>query len=563
MSDAKQAVLVELKKAIGKEYTPSIDELAVPPDTTLGDVAFPCFALAKGAKRNPAELATELAVKIAPKGFIKKIAAAGPYVNFTFDDAVFGEAVLNEIKEEGNTYGTSSYGEGKRVMVEFANLNTHKEIHIGHLRNVFLGQGVVNVLTANGYEVIPVSYINDMGAAVAACIWAVKHSGVSQEEGEDDLAYLQRMYVLATAKASEDPEVKAEISDIQRNLEDLKGPDVKLWKKTRDLSLKALKAAFKELNLTIDKYYLESDLIADTKSTIESLIERGIVTRSQGAWIVDLEAEKLGANLLVKSDGTLLYNAKDLALAEKKKEEYHPQRSLYVIDTRQSLIMRQLFATLKRMGFEQQTEHVSYDFVTLKEGAMSSRKGNIIRYETLRDMARDLAKEAARSRHTDWNEKQLTLTSRLVADAALRFSMLKQDGEKKIVFDMKESVSFEGFTGPYILYSYARIKSLLKKAGRRKPKIHTKHLGAGEHELLTKLAHYPSVVRSAGADLRLSGLALELFELCQAFSRYYDGSPILSAEPEVTATRLAVVDAVRQTLENGAKILGIPLVNEM
>ena len=168
MSDAKQEVLVELKKAIGKEYTPSIDELAVPPDTSLGDLAFPCFALAKGAKRNPAELATELAVKIAPKGFLKKIAAAGPYVNFTFDDAVFGEAVLNEIKEAGKTYGTSTVGEGKRVMVEFANLNTHKEIHIGHLRNIFLGQGIVNILATIGYEVIPVSYINDMGAAVAS-----------------------------------------------------------------------------------------------------------------------------------------------------------------------------------------------------------------------------------------------------------------------------------------------------------------------------------------------------------------------------------------------------------
>jgi arginyl-tRNA synthetase len=217
------------------------------------------------------------------------------------------------------------------------------------------------------------------------------------------------------------------------------------------------------------------------------------------------------------------------------------------------------------MGFEKELVHASYDFVTLKEGAMSSRKGNVIRYETLRDTARDLAAGETKKRHADWSEKQIAKTATAVADAALWFVMLRQDPDKAIAFDMKEAMSFEGFTGPYLLYSFARIKSLLKKAGRAgRAGRAGAWTHATEHRLLLLLGQYPDIVFQAGTTYRLSALSQYLFELCQAFASFYEAVPVLQSEDKnLVASRLALVDAIGQVLENGCGILGLRLLNEM
>lgn len=562
-TDAKQDALRALKAAIGKEYSPTLADLTTPPDTRMGDVAFPCFALAKGMKRPPHEIAAELATKIASTGLVKKAEAAGPYVNLRFDTQVLGERVLKEVKEEGNAYGTSEGGKGKRVLIEFANPNTHKYAHIGHLRNLFLGQALIDTLRATGHEVIPVSYINDMGANVAACLWGVKYGGEPKQEEEDDLGYLNRMYVLATARMKEEPEVKAAISQIQRDLEVMKGPEVKLWKTTRNQSLKALKTLFKELGLTIDKYYLESELIHDTKDIVESLKKKGIAVMSEGAWIVNLEDEGLGANLLVKSDGTLLYNAKDIALAYKKEADFHPPRSLYVVDARQSLALKQLFATLKRMGFDRELEHISYEFVTLKEGAMSSRKGNVIRYETFRDELIAAAVEQTRSRHEDWSEHDVTTTASAVAYAAMRFAMLKQDPDKKIVFDQQEAMSFDGFTGPYLLYMHTRTASMLAKAGKKGVAGAMSFTNPIEHQLLVALAQYPDVVSKTASEGKPNILAQYLCDMAATFSSYYEAVPLLSSTGAERVARVRTVQAVQTVLKNGLTLLGIKTVKHM
>ncbi len=542
-----------------------MEELSYPPDAKMGDLSFACFALAKGLKRNPAEIATELTAKIPPVGFVKSVAAIGPYVNFTLDDATFGDAVLGEIVETAAAYGTSTAGGEKSVMVEYANLNTHKDVHIGHLRNLLVGQAAVALYRANGYRVIPVTYINDLGAHVASCVWAVKNVGGGKPaEGEDNITFLQRMYVEAVKQAGENPKVKEEISKVQRELEAGEGPLRAVWKSTHKWSVAYLKMVYKEFKLPLETWYFESDFIKKTKQTIERLIKQGIVTSSQGAWIVDLESEGLGANLLVKTDGTLLYNAKDLALALQKEEDYHPQRSVYVIDARQSLVMKQLFATLQRMGFKKELQHLSYEFVTLKEGAMSSRTGNVIRYEPFRDEVLALARKETKSRHEEWTDKQIEKTAHAVAFAAVRFGMLKQDLDKKIVFDVKEALAFDGFTGPYLLYTFARVQSLKRKAGRLKP-VYTGTFAriAVEHRLLTTMARYPEVVFAAGQHARISLVAQYLFELAQTMAEYYEQVPILSSEGVEKAARLGTLVAAGRVLENGLHLLGVDTIDEM
>lgn len=573
LQKAKQQVLQDLKRAIGGGFVPHVADLSAPPEAKMGDVAFACFSLAKKMKKNPAELAQEIAAKIGGRGYVSSIRAVGSYVNFTFGNEALGKDVLKEIVTLGDTYGTSSIGTGKRVMIEYANLNTHKDVHIGHLRNLFVGQMTVNVFRANGYDVIPTAYINDLGAHVAKSVWAIMtlHGDTSVGAGlvpalpkEKQIPFLRDVYIEATRYIEDHPNAKEQVAQVFKHLEDQKGEEVAVWKKTRTWSIDYLKKVYKELNIGIEEWYFESALIKKTKKEIETLIKKNIVTQSEGAWIVDLRDQKLGVNLLVKSDGTLLYNAKDIGLALKKEEDYHALRSIYVVDARQSHAMQQLFATLKLMGFEKELTHLSYDFVTLKDGAMSSRKGNDIRYEEFRDQMMTRATAETKKRHEDWKPKQIDATARAITNAAMRFSMLKQDMEKPIVFDLEESLVFEGYTGPYVLYTLARIESLLKKAGKREASRVGEHLKTPlEHDLLILLAQYPDVVFDSVQTLELSRIAQYLFDLSQTFASFYADAPILKAEPEVTHARLALAESVARVLKNGLRLMGIEPVDEM
>ncbi|OGL97111.1 arginine--tRNA ligase [Candidatus Uhrbacteria bacterium RIFOXYB2_FULL_45_11] len=565
LQKAKQQILQDLKRAIGGGFVPHLADLSAPPDAKMGDVAFACFSLAKNLKKNPAELAQEIAAKTGAHGYVSVIRAAGPYVNFTFGNEALGKDVLKEVVEQGDVYGTSETGSGKRVMIEYANLNTHKDVHIGHLRNLFVGQMTVNVFRANGYHVIPTAYINDLGAHVAKSVWAIMTLHADEEVAKEKrIPFLRDVYIEATRHLEDHPNAKEQVAEVFRHLEDQKGDEVAVWKKTRTWSIDYLKKVYKELNIGIEEWYFESALIKKTKKEIEKLIKKGIVTQSEGAWIVDLRDQNLGVNLFVKSDGTLLYNAKDIGLALKKEEDYHALRSIYVVDARQSHAMQQLFATLKLMGFEKELTHLSYDFVTLKDGAMSSRKGNDIRFEEFRDQMIARATTETKKRHEDWKPKQIDATARAITSAAMRFSMLKQDMEKPIVFDLEESLVFEGYTGPYVLYTLARIESLLKKAGKRDAGPVSEYLKTPlEHDLLMRIAEYPDVVFDCVQTLELSRIAQYLFDLSQTFASFYADAPILKAEPEVMHARLALAESVARVLKNGLRLMGIEPVEEM
>ncbi|MEK9156913.1 MAG: arginine--tRNA ligase, partial [Patescibacteria group bacterium] len=342
------------------------------------------------------------------------------------------------------------------------------------------------------------------------------------------------------------------------------GPHVALWKKTHKWSMDGLKEVFAEFNLELDKIYLEHDFIEESHEIVKKLLTGGIAKMSEGAAIVDLEAEKMGVNLLRKTDGTLLYNAKDLALALHKESDYRADRSMYVIDVRQALAMKQLAATLRKMGFAREVVHLGYDFVTLPEGAMSSRKGTAIRWSLVRDTMMEKLVEAIRSRHTDWKEKQIQKTAKALLFASIKFGMLKQDPDKVITFSMEEAMASEGFTGPYVMYTVARISSILKKAPV-KPAKEMAHIGhALERDLVMAIARYPEVVLQAGLQLKASVIAQYAFDVAQTYARYYEFVRVI-AEDDMpgTSERLALCSAVRQVLTNALGLLGIAAIEEM
>ncbi|MFA5945647.1 MAG: arginine--tRNA ligase [Patescibacteria group bacterium] len=564
LDQAKKEILLSLKKALGKTYSVTPDMLVTPPKPEYGDLSFPCFDLAKGMKRNPAEIAIELSAKMAPMPLVPKITALGPYVNFTFDDVAFTEHVLSDISKMKARYGKSTTGKGKKVLVEYVNFNTHKEVHVGHLRNLTLGKAVVNILRMNGFDVTPVSYINDLGNNVARCLWGLIHLHPGEEPQGDKLNFLGRVYTEATLAIGEDEAKRAQVSEIQRKLENMEGDVVPLWKKTHKWSMDGMKEIFGDFALELDKIYLEHEIIADTHEIVKRLLTEGIARVSEGAVIVDLEAEGLGVNLLRKSDGTLLYNAKDLALAYRKETDYAADRSIIVVDARQALAFKQLSATLKRMDFPREVIHLAFDFVTLPEGAMSSRKGNIVRWTELRDAMKEKLVESTKTRHPEWRVRKIEATARALTYSAVTFMMLRQDPDKIITFDMDEAMATDGFTGPYLLYTIARIESIKKKAPMKLLSAPALLTHEKERELMRLLAKYPLILAQAGAQYRPSTIAQYGFDLAQKFAGYYEVARIIDeSNPELSGARLALADAVRQVLANLCEVLGLVIVKEM
>lgn len=563
--EAKNQVITSLKKAIGKGFTVTADELEYPPNSEMGDFAFPCFILAKEQKRNPVEIATELAAKIGPTELISKIVATGPYVNFYLSKPATIESVLKNIIDKGNAYGESENSTGKHVLVEYAQPNTHKEFHVGHLRNVTIGQSLVNILEANGYQVTPVAYIGDIGAHVAKVIWALTTTHQNEEFSEETRAKrLGEIYSEATTAIEENPELKAEVDEVQQKLEAGDAELTKLWKKTRQWSLDEFQEIYEELNIRPKKWYYESEVEQPGKDLVKKMLTDGIARKSEGATIVDLEDDDLGIFLILKSDGSSLYATKDLALAYLKEEEFAPDRQLFIVDVRQSLYFDQLITTLKKMGFVASLEHIGYDMVTLPEGAMSSRKGNIVTYKGLRDQMIEFIDQETRARHPDWSDKQVLKTATAIAKAAMAFVMLRQDPKTTITFDQQEAMSFDGYTGPYILYTIARISRLSEKTKikpKNKPELLTHEL---EFNIIKSLMMYPEIIGEASREYSPAKIAQWTFDLAKLFSEYYHAERIIDEDnPELTSARLFLAQSVAGTLRHALQLLTIDSIDEM
>jgi len=560
---AKQEVLAALRKYI--EVDVSLDDVETPPDSKMGDFAYPVFKAAKKMSKNPAELATEIAAKIGPSDLIDSVKAVGPYVNFILKMNAFGVKVLEDVGSLKDGYGNQVVGEGKKIVVDYAQPNTHKEFHVGHLRNAIVGQSIINILRANGYNVVGASYIGDAGSHIAKALWGFEKFGEGKEPQKGErLKVLGQIYTKATQYVNENEDAKDEISLVQQKLERKEQPWQNLWDKTRDWSLEEFKEIFNELNIKPDDWYFESEMEAPGKVLVNKLLTDGILKKSDGAVIADLQDEGLGVLVVLKSDGSSLYAAKDLPLALQKDKDHKADRQIFIVDVRQKLYFEQLFSVLKKMGFEKQLIHLTYDMVTLPDGAMSSRAGNIITYHELRDQMSARLIDETKKRHEDWSDKKVNEVARSVAIASIEFMMVRQDPESIITFDMEEAMSFDGFTAPYLLYTVARIESIEKKA-KKKPKANAALLtNEKEAELLRKLSEFPEVVERAGLKFHVSAIAVWVFELAQLFNEYYHDVKILDDEDkDRMRARLALIDAVKVAMQNGLKLLNIETLKEM
>lgn len=561
---AKQEIVDLLNAALPELHAAPAD-LVKPPQADFGDLSFPCFAAAKALKKAPPAIAAALAEKLrlSADGLVARVTAAGPYLNFSFNRAAFAAAVLTDVLAAPDTYGQAA-PTGEKVMVEYFSANTHKEVHIGHLRNMALGLAVCRLYEAAGATVVPVTYIGDIGAHVAKCLWALQKFHSGEDLPANKGKFLGSVYAEATRLVEEHPEYKEEIAEVQRLLESSNPAWHKLWQETRQWSLDEMRVTCEEFGIRFVRWYTESEVEKPGKELVKELLAQGLAEMSQGATVVNLEADRLGIFLVLKSDGSALYSTKELALAKLKFAEYPDlAKSVNIVDVRQSLYFQQLFKTLEKMGFTRPMKHLAYEFLTLKEGAMSSRKGNIVSYEDLRDEVKARALAEAKERHPDWDEARLAADAWAVAEGAIKFWLLKQGIERPIVFDIEQALSFDGFTGPYIQYSHARLASILRKAGVTGIRPVAMADDPAEYQLARLIAELPEAARLAAQDSNPAAFAQYLFDLAEAVNAFYRDVSVLQAESGVRTRRLALCAAAAIAVRRGLYLLGMAAPEEM
>ena len=538
-----------------------------PPKPEMGDTAFGCFSVAKEYKKNPVQIALEIAtaMNVNLEPLFLKAQAVGPYVNLFLNPPVFVEEVMKAI--EDNSLTTPEPNQDERIMVEFSQPNTHKAIHVGHIRNMVLGAALVRILRHEGYETIPANYIGDSGAHIAACLWYYNKEGCPKPPQEDKGEWLGSIYSAAKIYIEENPDAKEEVSQVQQALERKDPYWYNLWKTTRKWSLEDFNHIYKLLGIEFDVCFYESEEEEEGKKIVEEYLGKGIFRRSEGAVIC--EFDDMPPALVLKSDGTTLYLTKDLALAKRKFEEFKIDRSIYVVGDAQSLHFKQVFAILKKMGFKQADKcyHLSYGMVNLPQGKMSSRTGNVVYFSELySEMLEHVNVNYLNLKH-DWDDKRKEGVARQVVIAAITFGMLSQDARKPIEFRMEDWLSFEGETGPYVLYAYARICSIQRKAKERglAPDFSLSHLlvDQSEQAVLKEIYRFDDIIEEIAFDYKVSSLPRYLIALCKAFSSFYHTCPVLQAEPDLAKARLALIEGVRIILGKGLDLLGINPPEEM
>lgn len=569
MIDFREAIAGLLKKALPAKALPKegIKSLIeIPPDKRLGDYALPCFKLSPVLKKEPTEIAKELINKITLPKEIKEAKIAGAYINFFVNADMLAEDAIGIILKEKNNYGKNKNGKGKKVMVEYSAPNTNKPLHIGHLRNDSIGMSISNILEVNGFSVIRANLYSDRGIHICKSMLAYKKWGKGKKpKGKPD-KFVGDFYVIYANREKDNPKLKEELPEMLRKWEDNDKETRALWKKMNSWAIAGMKKTYKEFGSRFDVEFRESAFYDKAKAVIGLGLRKGIFKKDKdGAIYADLENRGLPKKIVVRADGTSIYITNDLALTKYKFEKYKLDRALWVVGSEQNLYFKQLFKIFKLLGFKWagKCKHLSYGMVFLPEGRLKSREGRVIDADELIEMVENLAKKELKKRYK-LGKKELENRAKKISLGAIKFYMLRIEPVKNIFFDTQKAVSFEGDTGPYLQYTYARARSILRKAGKSGKKYDASLLKAAvETELIKLLSQYPEIIVKSSESLQPSILCQYLLDLCSAFNLFYHTHPVLKAESDVRNARLKLVEATAITIKNGLGLLGIEAIERM
>ncbi len=563
-----------------------------PPTPDMGDFAFPCFRLARTLRKGPPVIAKELAqLLMTTSDFIESATPLGPYVNVRLDMGRAGALLLPKLAKE---HYEKPPARATRIMVEYSQPNTHKAFHVGHMRNLCLGDAIVRLLRADGYPVIAANYFGDVGAHIAKCLWwYLDHLADEQRQPPDEFRgeWLGRIYTAASNQMTDWEEqakagdadaaarlaaAKARTTEILHRLEGREPEMTAIWKQTRDWSLEEFAEIYRWADAGFDVLFYESQVDEPGLKLVEEFLEKGVFTVSEGAvGIFNEEIKHMPFFMLRKRDGNGLYATKDLALARMKFENHAIDRSIYVVDLRQSDHFKHVFLTLKKMGFPQadQCQHVPYEMVEMTDGPMSARKGNVILFRDLREqMTQAITREYLEKFREEWGDEEIDKTANAVALGSIRYGMLGRDVNQKIVFDMPAWINIEGNSGAYLQYTYARAGSILRRCAEEGKTLDTALLeddgglaaataqlvAPQERELVLALTGLERTIHAAAAQLRPSVVCTYVYNLCKAFNRFHYTCNVKNSEGALLQARLLLVTAFTKGLGRALSVLGIP-----
>ncbi len=557
MDRFKETIVKLLQKATGQKEI----LLEVPPQPTMGDFAFPCFPLSRVYKKNPIDIAKDLAGKLKPEGFIAEIKAEGPYLNFFVSRELFVKETISRIQKE-LSFGSSSLGKGKKALVEHTSINPNASPHVGRARNAFIGDVVVRLLRFQGYKVETRYWVNDIGKQIAMLVWG------SRDKKKISFHDILGLYIKTNERMEKDPKLEQENFYILHKLE---ADDKKVreqFRKIVDICVKGQTSILKEMGITFDRFDYESDYLFGKKTDqVLALLKKTgkVFEDEEKRWVLNQEEFKLPMKspvlVLTRSDKTSLYPLRDLAYTIDKHAD---GENIVVLGEDHKLYFQQIEAALKLLKKPVPTP-IHYSFILLQDEKMSTRKGNVVLLEEFMEEALEKARNEIKKRHGKVPEE----TAKAIAYGAIKFSILRVSPEKNVLFDWNQSLSFEGDSGPYIQYAYARICSIFEKwkeeDGKKLPEAMAyESVSEGEDFALIKtLAIFPSIIEEATVQYKPHLIANYLLDLARVTNEFYHACPVLQEKESVRDARLVLLECTRKVLKTGLNLLGIQEIEKM
>ena len=550
--------------------------LETPPKVELGDLAFPLFPFARVFKMNPAQIAAEVAEILNKDASLGSAEPAGPYVNIKLDLSGQIEKTVSDVNREGNDYGRTLLYKDEKIMVEFSCPNTNKPLHLGHLRNDSIGESVSRILSMNSADVRKVNLINDRGIHICKSMLAYKKFGgetTPESEGIKSDHFVGKYYVKYNEWSKEYPGAEEEARAMLRAWEAGDPEVTALWEKMNNWTISGVQETYRKTGISFDKFYFESETYKLGKAEILRGLEKGVFySEKDGSVWADLSEINLDKKVLLRSDGTSLYLTQDIGTAIARHKDWPFERLIYVVGSEQQYHFKVLFFILKKLGFKwaEKLYHLSYGMVNLPEGKMKSREGTVVDADDLFQELKGIAFEEIESKDRISEVGDVEKTTDAVALAALNYYLLQVSPGKDMIFNPKDSISFNGNTGPYLQYMGARISSMLRKFEERKEQFaetspdFSSLREKSERELVKLLSSFPAVVREAGEEMSPAVVTGYLYDLTKLFSRFYHDVPVLNDENKRRVlARVELVKAIRQVLKNGFSLVGVPFLDRM
>lgn len=571
MKDYRQLIAEIIAPCVeGLEVSEIREMVEVPADSKMGDYAFPCFKLAKLLRKAPPLIAKSIAEQIASDEIFEKVESVNAYVNMFISRDAFIDDVVKEVIAKGDAFGSSDIGAGRKVIVEYSSPNIAKPFHIGHIRSTVIGNSIYKIYDFLGYDAFRINHLGDYGTQFGKMICAYRHWGNKEDVINEPIKTLLSYYTKFHVEVETHPELDDEAREIFAKLEKGEPEEVALWQWFRDESLKEFTRVYKMLGIEFDSYNGESFYSDKMPRFVEELKAKGLLEESQGAQIVNLEEYGMSPALITKSDGSTLYITRDIAAAVYRKETYDFYKNLYIVASQQNLHFQQWIKILELMGYEWAKDcvHIPFGLVSLEEGTMSTRHGRVVFLEDVLNRAVDETRKIIREKGVA--TENIDETAKQVGIGAVIFQELSNNRIKDYVFSWDKVLDFNGETGPYVQYTYARAASLMRRADAgalakaQAVDIDVTYIRSdAAYELVKLLEAFPAVVVEAADKYEPSVVTRHIVDIAQSFNRFYHDEHIIVENIEEQAAKLALAQAAKNTIKNGLGLLGIQCPERM